>query len=280
MQQNKIGFFGEGWGAIVAIKSLQEYFDVECFSSDKDVIKELVGDSKLINSFNDFTCKILLCAGYKSIISTKLLKKHQIINIHYSLLPSYRGLHSTAWAIMNGEKSIGLTIHLMNKNIDDGPILHQKIFINDQISSATHYMEKMNNYIFENLGEIISKYVKGSIIPAEQEKEKASWVGKRGIEHNIINFHKDFEYTRRLFRVLQFPYPQPYIKYKGILYNVEKISFHKSNINTDICRILNNDEDGIWIKSKEGYIILKEISTLDGRTVDKKIFKIGDYLND
>ncbi len=41
MQRVKIGFVGEGWGAVVAIKSLQQYFDIECFSSDENVIKEL-----------------------------------------------------------------------------------------------------------------------------------------------------------------------------------------------------------------------------------------------
>ena len=37
----------------------------------------------------------------------------------------------------------------VNEFIDDGPILHQKKFYNDQISSATYYMEIMNFYIFQ-----------------------------------------------------------------------------------------------------------------------------------
>jgi methionyl-tRNA formyltransferase len=280
MQRVKIGFVGEGWGAVVAIKSLQQYFDIECFSSDENVIKELIGDYNLIYSFEEFKSEMIICAGYKPLIQQIFVLKHQIINIHYSLLPSYRGLHSNAWAIMNGEIYLGLTIHLINEFIDDGPILHQKKFFNDQISSATYYMEIMNFYILENLGRVIYQYSKGDLIPEEQDKNNASWVGKRGLEHNLINFNKGFEYCKRLFRVLQHPYPYPQIKYKDQFYTVAKIKFHESKIETDLSRILNIDEQGIWVKILDGYIVLDEIRDMSGNLIKNKIFKIGNYLND
>ena len=52
--------------------------------------------------------------------------KFSCINIHPSLLPQYRGPVPTAWAIENGEKHFGITIHLMDEGIDTGDIL--KIF--------------------------------------------------------------------------------------------------------------------------------------------------------
>lgn len=280
MQRNKVGFAGDGWGAVVAIKSLQKYFDIECFSSDENVLKELIGDYNLICSFEEFDTEIIVCAGFKPIINQKYILKHQIINIHNSLLPSYRGLHSTAWAIINGEENLGLTIHLMNNYIDDGPILHQKKIINDGISSATYYMEVMNDYILENLGTVIFQYSNGDLIPTEQDKKFASWVGKRGIEHNLINFKESFEFCKRLFRVLQHPYPNPQIRYKGKFYTVGKVKFHDSKIETDLSRILNIDDEGLWVKSLDGYIVLDEISDLSGNLIKNDTFKIGNYLND
>lgn len=279
MIKSKISFLGEGWGAIVAVKSLQKYFELEYLVSDENVIKELIGEFTLIKSIKDLSCEIVVCAGYKPIISKYLIEKHNVINIHYSLLPSYRGLHSTAWAIMNGEEYLGLTIHIMNQFIDDGPILHQKKIVNDQLSSASYYMEEMNNYIQYNLGDIVLQYIQGLLIPYEQDKKNASWVGKRGKKHNLIDFNESFEYCKRLFRVLKSPYPEPTILYNGTLYYVGEVHFHLSNIVTDISRVLNNDDEGVWVKSKEGYIILNEIKTLSGVKVDKNIFKIGSYLN-
>ena len=50
------------------------------------------------------------------------------INIHPSKLPEYRGPVPTAWAIANGEKEYGISIHLMDEGIDTGDILVQEIF--------------------------------------------------------------------------------------------------------------------------------------------------------
>lgn len=280
IMKNKIGFLGEGWGAIAAIRGIQKYFIIEALSKDQDVINELCQDDKVINAFDEFTSVFILCAGYKSIIPIDLINRFKIINIHYSLLPAYRGFHSTAWAILNDEPNLGLTIHLMNKHIDDGDVIQQKKFVNDKTSSATYYMELMNQYISENLGKIISDFIEGKIKVIAQDKKQASWVGKRNDKHNLINFNDTFENCNRLFRVLQPPYPYPSILYKGEKYYVKTIEYHYSNIITDISRILNVDDDGIWVKSKEGYIILKSITSTEGIDIAKTFFKIGNYLND
>lgn len=279
MQRDKIGFAGEGWGAVAAVRGLQKYFDLQCLTADKDVINELSGNHNQISSFDLFNCDIIICAGYKPLISQELVTKYKIINIHYSLLPAYRGWHSTAWAIMNGEEKLGLSIFRMNQFIDDGPILHQKGFKNDQISSAPYYMNLMNLYIEENLGDLINQYRQGLIMLKEQDKKKASWTGKRGQTHNLIDFTKGFEYCRRLFRILQSPYPRPQIQYKKKRYEVRQVSFHPSTIDTDISRILNIDDEGVWVKSKDGYTILDDITDGSGKQVSKNNFKIGSFID-
>jgi UDP-4-amino-4-deoxy-L-arabinose formyltransferase/UDP-glucuronic acid dehydrogenase (UDP-4-keto-hexauronic acid decarboxylating) len=48
------------------------------------------------------------------------------LNMHPGLLPRYAGLHCHQWAIRNGESVQGMTIHVMDKGVDTGPILAQK----------------------------------------------------------------------------------------------------------------------------------------------------------
>lgn len=278
--KNRIGFAGDGWGALSAVKSLKKMFTLEFLTNDKNIVAELTNNHYQVNNFNEFKSKIIICAGYTSIIPQKILEKHNLVNIHYSLLPKYRGLHSTAWAIMNGETELGLSIHEMNEYIDDGDIIHQKSFINDDKSSATHYMELMNEYIDKHLGSIINYYIQGKIIPVKQDKSKASWVGKRSLKHNILDFAQGNEVIKRLLRVLTPPYPAPYVIYKNDIYNVGNITFHNSNIQTDISRILNIDNEGIWVKSKDGYIIIKNIFLEDNHLIQYSNFKIGEYFND
>jgi methionyl-tRNA formyltransferase len=53
------------------------------------------------------------------------LTKFGCINIHTALLPKYRGLYPTYWAMACGEKTVGITIHYIEKGIDTGRIILQ-----------------------------------------------------------------------------------------------------------------------------------------------------------
>jgi len=280
MNKLEIGFVGEGWGAVAAIKSLKYFFDIHYCSNDENVINELIDLESSIRIYNldEFNVHHIVFAGYTKIVDNDIILKHNIINIHYSLLPKYRGLHSTAWSIINNEKELGISIHLMNKFIDDGPILFQKAFENDFVSTASDYMLKMNKYIENNLGKILIKYFDGNITPVAQNKKNASWVGKRGEKHNKINFNQNNEFIKRLFRVLNPPYPFPHFYYKNEIYYVHKVEFFSSNIETDISRILNIDDDGVWVKSKDGYVIMKQIFDNKNLEIDLNFFTIGSYL--
>ena len=70
----------------------------------------------------------------------------------------------------------------------------------------------------------------------------------------------------------------PYILFKGQKYIVKKVAFHNVNVVTDIGRILNIDDEGIWVKCKDGYMILKELMDESQQLVPLDNFKIGQYL--
>ena len=56
------------------------------------------------------------------------LPKHGCINIHTAKLPKYKGLYPTYWAMAHGEKTLGISIHYIEKGIDTG-----KIILNDEV---------------------------------------------------------------------------------------------------------------------------------------------------
>ena len=71
----------------------------------------------------------LIClAGFMRIIGSLLVNRFQnrIINIHPSLLPSFRGLHAQKQALEAGVKVSGCTVHYVDTGVDSGPILLQK----------------------------------------------------------------------------------------------------------------------------------------------------------
>jgi len=69
----------------------------------------------------------IVLAGFMRILTPGFINafEHRILNIHPSLLPAYKGLHTHRRALENGETRHGVSIHLVTAELDDGPILMQ-----------------------------------------------------------------------------------------------------------------------------------------------------------
>lgn len=70
---------------------------------------------------------ILCLAGFMRILTPEFTRRFEgrMLNIHPSLLPKYKGLHTHARAIEAGDRQAGCTVHLVTAELDDGPILGQ-----------------------------------------------------------------------------------------------------------------------------------------------------------
>lgn len=274
-----IGFIGSGWGAVAAVSGLKKAFNLYCLSNDEDV-KGLLGPADvLVNHIDDMKTNVVVMAGNKRIISANQLSSRTFINIHYALLPKYRGLHALAWAVLNDEAAFGLSVHLASERIDAGPIIYQYALKNDFQSSLTAITQQLNQHISTNIASVVQDFLMGNIIPKPQDEASATYVCKRDERHNIIRFDHDERYYRNLLRVLQPPYPYPTVSYHGQIFVVKKARFQSSHIITEPGRIANIDETGIWVFVKDSYIILEELITIEGKPLFWGSFKIGDFFD-
>ena len=85
-------------------------------------------EKKIISEIKIKKIKLICLAGFMRILSKSFIKnfKGQILNIHPSLLPKYKGLNTHQRAISNNEKYSGCTVHFVNSRLDSGKILLQK----------------------------------------------------------------------------------------------------------------------------------------------------------
>tara|TARA_B110000238_G_scaffold130350_1_gene140743 strand:+ start:899 stop:1477 length:579 start_codon:yes stop_codon:yes gene_type:complete len=72
--------------------------------------------------------RFICLAGFMKILSKEFIKKFdgEIINIHPSLLPKYKGLNTCSRAIKNRDKFAGCTVHYVTEKLDSGKIILQK----------------------------------------------------------------------------------------------------------------------------------------------------------
>ena len=91
-------------------------------SFEKKLISELRNND--IFEHNSLVC----LAGFMRILSPEFVNiyKNRILNIHPSLLPSFKGLQAQKQALLAGVKVTGCTVHLVDDGVDSGPIILQK----------------------------------------------------------------------------------------------------------------------------------------------------------
>jgi methionyl-tRNA formyltransferase len=89
------------------------------------VIKANKVDSTTIDKIRFTGAELGIVVAYGSILSEKALAALQQgwLNLHYSLLPNYRGAAPVQWSLANGDKETGITVFKIDKGMDTGPIL-------------------------------------------------------------------------------------------------------------------------------------------------------------
>ena len=70
---------------------------------------------------------IIFSVGYMKVIEKSIIESFDVINLHPSILPKYKGLMTQKRMLINNEKNYGFTIHKVSNELDDGEIISNKI---------------------------------------------------------------------------------------------------------------------------------------------------------
>lgn len=138
--------------------------------------------------------------------------RHGCVNVHFSLLPKYRGAAPVNWAVVRGERVTGVTTMLMDEGLDTGPILLQRETDIGERETAPQLLERLSHTGAELLGATLSRLTE--LEPRPQRNEDATLAPILKREDGLIEWTRDaFDIERRV-RGLQ-PWPNAYTFYKG-----------------------------------------------------------------
>lgn len=84
-------------------------------------------DQQLVSHLEGAGVDLVVLTGYMRILSPRFVRhyKNRILNIHPALLPSFPGLDAFSQALEHGVMWTGTTIHLVDEDVDHGPIIYQ-----------------------------------------------------------------------------------------------------------------------------------------------------------
>jgi methionyl-tRNA formyltransferase len=140
---------------------------------------ETVKDESIVEKIKNIEPVIGVVISYGKIIPRALfsIPQHQTINVHYSLLPRYRGAAPVQRAIENGEKKTGITIFELKKKMDSGDIWAQKEFNIFDTDTTGSLWERLSNEGAPFLVDTIQDILTGQITKTAQDNEKATYAG-------------------------------------------------------------------------------------------------------
>lgn len=96
-----------------------------------------------------YQADIVISVMYDGLFSEEFLKSKKVCyNFHPGLLPEYRGSGAYSWAIINGEKRTGVTLHVIDKDIDHGPIIEKRDFPIFPSSTAEELFFRAERFLY------------------------------------------------------------------------------------------------------------------------------------
>lgn len=173
-------------------------------------------DLALIQRLKEFAASVAILISFNAIISKEIIDIFPlgIINLHPSLLPKYRGPDPITPPILNGDKTTGLSLMILDEQMDHGPILAQEEI--DLDPNMTH--SKLRQILAERgailISNILPEYLAGQIKPEEQTHEAATFSKKLTREDGKIDWFKSAKEIERKIRAYEV-WPETYTQLNG-----------------------------------------------------------------
>ena len=181
---------------------------VDNFDSNYHLVKSK--DEFCESKLRDFNPDFILFYGWSWIIPESIINDFKCIMLHPSPLPKYRGGSPIQNQLINGEQKSAVTIFLMDEGIDTGPIIKQKsIMLEGSLNNIFSRITKIGT-------ELTLDFLKNGYDLEDQDHSKATYFKRRKKEDSEITIDelntKDADYLYNKIRMLQDPYPNPYIR--------------------------------------------------------------------
>ena len=216
---------------------------------------------------------ILLSVNYLFIIEREMISMAEkySVNFHGSLLPKYRGRTPHVWAIINGETKTGITAHVIDEEVDNGAIIDQEIVEIKKNDTGADILNKFHELYPEMVLKVLDKIKLGILDLKEQNKNEATYFGKRNPKDGLINWQWSRERIRNWIRAQARPYPGAFtfLNKKKLVINSSEFSNIGYSYNLENGLVLAVDDNECFIKTSNGALKIYNLEYEGSMVIEK-----------
>ncbi|ASU84201.1 methionyl-tRNA formyltransferase [Nocardiopsis gilva YIM 90087] len=253
------------------------------------LLRDRPDDDELLQALKEAEPDIIVANNWRTWIPPRVydLPPRGTLNVHDSLLPAYAGFSPIIWALINGEKEVGVTAHLMNEDLDAGDIVKQLAVEVGPKDTAADLVAKTVDLITPIVTEALDLIAAGRTDWQKQDPSQASFFHKRSIEDSRIDWNWPAEDLDRLVRAQCDPYPNAFTHYKGERIRILEADVSQKRYGGTPGRIFIPEGDGVAIVAgadartgRNHALVIKRVRTDDGTeyAATEYFRKMGGYL--
>ena len=216
-----------------------------------------LNDPDFIKNIEGIDFDFLIVAAYGKIIPNWLLNapNKMPINIHYSILPFYRGASPIQTSLLNGDNISGVTFMEMSEGLDEGKII--KVFTLDIIE--THNKASLENDLcdlaIKNMDDIFGLVFSDKILLNTQDEASASYCSKIKKSDSIINFTENAEEIINKYKAYS-EWPGLAFMHKDVMVKIHGMDLYHEDLPGTSGAIVRFDKTGIYFKTRSGTIVI------------------------
>ncbi|NWB87162.1 MULTISPECIES: phosphoribosylglycinamide formyltransferase [Pseudomonas] len=127
-------------------------------------------DAALIELIDAFNPQLVVLAGFMRILSADFVRHYQgrLLNIHPSLLPKYKGLHTHQRALEAGDREHGCSVHFVTEELDGGPLVVQAVVTVESDDTAQSLAQRVHTQEHRIYPLAVRWFAEGRLVLGEQ----------------------------------------------------------------------------------------------------------------
>jgi methionyl-tRNA formyltransferase len=237
---------------------------------------EKIRDPSFLAKLKDWSPQIIVVVAFGRILPATILDlaPYGCVNVHYSLLPKYRGAAPVAWTIINGEEKSGVTTMKLVEKMDAGPIyLREEIPVAPDETTLS-LQAKLAPVGARLLLETIHRLKEGTLAAQPQKDADVTFAPMIKKEDGLIDWHRTaYEIERRVRGFT--PWPSAYTQLGGKLMKVHRAKVIETSEHGNPGEIIRADGNGFWVATGSGILSLEEVQLENKRRLPGAEFAKG-----
>ena len=239
-------------------------------------------DEDIQEKLASYHADVFVVAAYGKILPRRILDMPRLgcVNIHGSLLPSYRGAAPIQWSIIDGRKKTGITTMLMNEELDTGDILekYEVDILPDETGGSL--FDKLSKLGADAIEDTLDRLSSGQITPVPQADTDTDYAKIITKDMAHIDWSASSRWLERYVRSFD-PFPGCYTNLHGNIIKIWRLEVLEDDSSETIMpgSIQIDAILGIKVKTGDGWVLIKQLQKAGKKRMSSKDFLNGNKVS-